>query len=78
MAQLAYNKKLESTGKTPFYANYGRHLNLFTQLYSSLKTEVAITTAKEMKKTYKELRESLDKAQQRSISYVNQKRKIAP
>ena len=46
MAQMAYNNKtLEATGKTPFYANHGRHLNLFTRTYLSLKTEAAIVTA---------------------------------
>ena len=56
------NKTLEATGKTPFYANHGRYLNLFTRTYPSLETEVAIATAEQLKKIYKELRESLKQA----------------
>ena len=79
MAQMAYNNKIsESTGKTPFYANHGRHPNLFTRTLPSLKTEAAIATAEELKKTHEEIRGSLEKAQRQSISYVNQKRKMAP
>jgi hypothetical protein len=76
---MAYNnKKSETTGLTPYFANHGRHPNLFTRTLPSLRTEAAITTAEEMKKLHKELRESLEKAQRQSISYVNQKRKMAP
>ena len=79
MAQMAYNNKVsELTGKTPFYANHGRHPNLFTRTYPSQKTEAAIVTAEELKKTHEELREALEKAQRQSISYVNKKRKMAP
>ena len=79
MAQLAYNNKIsESTKQTPFYANHGRHPNLFTRTLPSLKTEAAIATAEELKKTHEEIRESLEKAQRQSISYVNKKRKMAP
>lgn len=79
MAQMAYNNKTsESTGQTPFYANHGRHPNLFTRTLPSIKTEAATATAEELKKTHEELRESLEKAQRQSISYVNQKRKMAP
>ena len=57
---MAYNNKtLEATGKTPFYANYRQHLNLFTRTYPSLKTEAAIATAKQLKKIHEELQESL-------------------
>lgn len=79
IAQLAYNNKIsESTKQTPFYANHGRYLNLFTRILLNLKTEVAIATAKEIKKIYEELRELLEKAQRQSILYINQKRKIVP
>jgi hypothetical protein len=64
MAQIAYNNKLsESTGQTLFYANYRRHLNLFTRTFPSIKAEAAIATAEELKKTHKFLRNSLKKAQ---------------
>ena len=76
---MAYNNKTsESTGKTPFYANHGRHPNLFTRTYPSQKTEAAIATAGELKKIHKKLREALENAQRQSISYVNKKQKMAP
>ena len=79
MAQMAYNNKLsESTGQTPFYANHGRHPNLFTRTLPSLRTEAAIATAEELKRTHEFLRISLEKAQRQSISHVNKKRKTAP
>ena len=39
------NKILELIGKILFYANHGRHLNLFTRRYISIKTELAIAIA---------------------------------
>ena len=64
MAQMAYNNKLsESTGQTPFYANHGRHPNLFTRTLPSQKTEAAIATADELKKTHESLSTALKKAQ---------------
>jgi len=79
MAQLAYNNKLsEATGMTPFFANHGRHPNLFTKTYPSPKAEAAITTAEEWKQTHETLKQSLEKAQTASISHVNKKRKMAP
>jgi hypothetical protein len=79
MAQMAHNNMLsESTGQTPFYANHGRHPNLFTRTFPSLKTEAAIATADEMKKVQESLNATLEKAQRQSISYVNKKRKTAP
>jgi hypothetical protein len=79
MAQIAYNNKLsESTGQTPFYANHGRHPNLFTRTFPSIKAEAATATAEELKKTHEFLRVSLEKAQRQSISHVNKKRKTMP
>src|SRR5688500_15525072 len=57
MAQLAYNNKLsEPTGVTPFYANHGKHPNLFTRMFPSQKTEQAIATADQLKKVHEQLR----------------------
>ena len=79
MAQLAYNnKQAESTGMTPFYANHGKHPNLFERSFPTMKTEAALATADKLKETLQLMRENLQKAQQQSISYVNQKRKMAP
>ena len=79
MAQMAYNNKLsESTGQTPFYANHGRHPNLFTRTFPTQKTEAAIATADKLKTVHELLKATLEKAQRQSISYVNKKRKTAP
>jgi len=79
MAQLAYNNKTsESTGHTPFYANHGKHPNLFTRTLPSQKTDAAMTTAGTLKRVHKQLRLNLEEAQRKSISYVNKKRKTAP
>jgi transposase InsO family protein len=80
MAQIAYNNKLsEATGTTPFFANHGRHPNLFTRsLDSNIQTESAISSVQALKEVYEKSLENIAKAQSRAISYVNQKRKTAP
>jgi hypothetical protein len=79
MAQLAYNnKKSESTGQTPYYANHGTHPHLFERTFLGPKSAAALATADEMKKIHEILRTSLEKAQRQSISHVNKKRKMAP
>jgi transposase InsO family protein len=79
MAQMSYNNKLsEATGKTPYFANHGKHPNLFQRTLPSPKAEAAIKSAKEMKKIHEEMSRKLNHAQEQSISYVNKKRKTAP
>jgi hypothetical protein len=79
MAQLAYNnKKSESTGQTPYYANHGTHLYLFKRIFLGPKLAAALATVDKMKKIHEILRTSLEKAQRQSISHVNKKQKMAP
>jgi hypothetical protein len=79
IAQLAYNNKLsEATGMTPYFANHGRHPNLFTKQFPSIEAEAAMVTAAEIKKIHKQARENLEAAQKKSVSYANKKRKMAP
>jgi transposase InsO family protein len=80
MAQIAYNNKLsEATGVTPYFANHGRHPNLFTRsLDSNIQTESAIASVEALKEVHQKSLENIAKAQTRSISYVNKKRKTAP
>jgi transposase InsO family protein len=80
MAQIAYNNKLsEATGVTPFFANHGRHPNLFTRsLDSNIQTDSAISSVQKLKEVHQKSLENIAKAQSRAISYVNKKRKTAP
>lgn len=80
MAQIAYNNKLsEATGCTPFFANHGRHPNLFTRsLDSNIQTESAISSVDKLKEVHQKSLENIAKAQSRAVSYVNKKRKMAP
>jgi len=80
MAQLAYNnKEAEATGRTPFYANHGRHPHLFER---TLPTETKAAEAEEMaqsiQKIHEEMKTKMEEKQQKSIAYNNQKRKKAP
>ena len=80
MAQIAYNNKLlEAIGSTPFFANHGRHPNLFTRsLSSNIQTDSAISLAQRLKELHQKSLENIAKAQSRAISYTNRKRKTAP
>jgi hypothetical protein len=72
MAQLAYNNKLsKATGTTPFFANYGQHLNLFTTSFPSIRAKLAMIIANKLKKVHKKAKENIELAQRKTISYVN-------
>jgi hypothetical protein len=76
---MAYNNKAsEAIGKTPYFANYRKHPNLFQRTLPSLNAEAAIKSAEEMKKIHMDISTKLLHAQDQSISYVNRKRKTAP
>jgi hypothetical protein len=79
IAQLAYNNKvLESTEKTLFFANHGRHPNLFERTLPGLKAEKALANTADMQATYDEMRQKISTAQENSARYANKKRKTAP
>ena len=79
MAQIAYNNKVsESTGKTPFFANHGRHPNLFERTLPGPKAEKALANTANMKATYDEMRQKISAAHDNSARYANKKRKTAP
>lgn len=81
MAQLVYNnKQSETTGETPYFANHGRHPQLFEKTYpiTTTRAEMAERSAKQLKEIHEQLKENMLTAQQRSLSYVNKKRKMAP
>jgi hypothetical protein len=60
MAQMVYNNKaLEATGQIPYFANYGKHPNLFERTLPSPKAEAAMKSAEEMKKIHEEMSKKL-------------------
>jgi len=79
MAELANNnKKAESTGISPFYAYHKKHTNLFDRTFPSTRAKAAMLTTEQLKETHEKMRKQLGQSQQRQISYVNKKRKMAP
>jgi hypothetical protein len=63
IAQLAYNNKLlELTRKTPFFANYRQHLNLFKRTLLGPKAQAALTTATNLQEIYEEIRQKMAKS----------------
>ena len=60
MAQLTYNNKLSRiTGITLFFANYRKNANSFLQLREGLNIDKALVKAEELKKVYKNLRDTI-------------------
>jgi hypothetical protein len=60
MVQIAYNNKaLEAIGQILYFANYGKHLNLFERTLLSLRAKAAMKSAEEMKKIYEEISKKL-------------------
>jgi hypothetical protein len=56
MAQIAYNNKTsETTGQTPYFANHGKHPNLFKRTLPSPRAKAAIKSAEEIKKIHEEM-----------------------
>jgi hypothetical protein len=61
---MAYNNKiLEAIGKTLYFANHGKHPNLFQRTLPSLRAEAAIKSAEEMKKIHMDMSTRLLHAQ---------------
>ncbi len=53
MAQLALNdKRLEIIGLSPFFANYGRHANLFLEPRSGSRVERVTVLTSNIKRLY--------------------------
>jgi hypothetical protein len=60
IVQIAYNNKSsEATGKTLYFANYEKYLNLFKRTLPSLRAEAAMKSAEEIKKIYEEISKKL-------------------
>jgi hypothetical protein len=63
-AQLAINNQVSATtGKSPFFANHGRHPDLHTDAKDSVKAQDGMITASEWKDTYDEMKERIKNMQ---------------
>ena len=79
MAQLAYNDKLsQTTGLTPFFANYGKNLNSFLQPREGPNTEKALVKAKELKQVYNQLTETIKETNEKVRQQADKSRKDGP
>ena len=79
MAQLTYNDKIsQTTGVTPFFANYGKNANGFLQPREGPNADKVLVKAKELREVHKELRETIKKLNEKVRQQVNKNRKDSP
>ena len=75
MTQLALNAKASKTTKTTLYfANFKRELNLFERS----RNQISIKFALEKESKIKKIQDNIFKMQEKSTTYQNKKRKMAP
>ena len=75
MAQLSLNNKESATTNiSPFFANFGKHPNLFGDPRTHRSAQSAIEKAKTLKMIY----ENISIMQRKSEEYQNNKRKMSP
>jgi hypothetical protein len=76
---LAYNnKRLDIIRLSPFFINYGRHVNLFLDPRQGLDTEKALVLTSNMKSLYKDIQHRISEANTTTEKLVNKKRKLGP
>jgi hypothetical protein len=79
IAQLAYNTATsESTGTSPFFANYGFETDNIRSAMDTSNNPAATVTAAEMKKLHEELRQELSFVNERMTTYANRARTKGP
>lgn len=80
MAQFAYNSaRNETTGMTPFYANYGYEPTAYRQPRKKVaNAEEALMLAKNMTALHMQLAKDIQFRNQRMIKYANKKRITGP
>ncbi|KAL2104492.1 hypothetical protein VUR80DRAFT_344 [Thermomyces stellatus] len=80
VAQIAYNStEPESTGVSPFYANYGIQPDTnYTPRNARTKAEKAVLQADRLRELHVRLREQLEFIRQRMAKYANRKRIEGP
>ena len=79
LAQLAYNNQISDTTKeTPFFANHGRHPNLFCEPRDGPRAEHALRATQDMKDLHDDLRTAIQKRNETMTNQTNKHRKEAP
>ncbi len=79
IAQLVYNdKRLDITRLSPFFTNYGRHVNLFLDPRQGLDTEKALVLTSNIKSLYKDMQYKISEANTTIEKSANKKRKLGP
>ena len=79
LAQLAFNNHVsDTTKKTPFFANHGRHPNLFCEPRNGPRAEQALQATQDMKELHNDLRLAIQKQNETMTNQVNKHRKEAP
>ena len=78
-AQISYNgTPVESTGKSPFYANYGFEPEAFRPPRQGENAEKAIIAADQLKALHDEMRTQLEFIRERMSKYADQRRIEGP
>ena len=76
MIQLVLNNaRVTVTGILAFFANYGRHPNLFNALRKSLQVVVALEDIKQLKQIHNKIVKDIEYNQKQSKNHINKKRK---
>ncbi len=76
---MVYNdKRLDITRLSPFFINYGRHVNLFLDPRQGLDAEKALVLTSDMKSLYKDMQHEISEANTAIEKSANKKRKLGP
>lgn len=80
LAEFCYNNNVhESTGTTPFFANYGYHPRFDIETPTEgMKQSFATTDVDELRRIHEQLKETIKDSQVRSAKYFDAKRETSP
>ena len=79
ITQLAHNnKKSDTTGLTPFFANYGKHPELFHAPKPGPNAHRAMVTASDMTKLHEKMADAIIHSNSKIETRMNSKKKMAP
>ena len=79
ITQLAHNnKKSDTTGLTPFFANYGKHPELFHAPKPGPNAHRTMVTVSDMTKLHEKMADAIIQNNKKTETRMNSKRKMAP